>query len=281
MANGDATSIQLIPLNKIKIGKNSRHDIKDDELAGLMQSIKETGQLMPIGVKKVGDGYHILHGNRRFLACSKLGLTKILATVHELKREADGDIVNLTENIQRRNITLAEIGRYIDLLKKENGLTRKEIAVRLGISRDYVAQCEAAFSHVPSKFRDAVEVRQGGKKLAAGKIDARTSTRLLSAGKKYRLAAPQVNMLFKAAAENSEFSKDNIYKYAASLANGKNNFLEENKKMHICTLRFEISKRHQNELERKFVDDGPFHSLNELFRAILRGEKSVKIDVMK
>jgi ParB/RepB/Spo0J family partition protein len=174
MAKGDAGGIQVIPLNKIKLAKNSRMSVSSEELDGLMLSIKSVGLLQPIGVVKAGSGYEVCYGNRRFLACSKLGLSKITAVVHTNKREFDRDIKNLTENIQRRNLSLAECGRYIEILSKE-GLSSRECAARLGVSISYVKGCQTAYARVPKEFRDDLEIKVSSEKLAPGKISIKTA----------------------------------------------------------------------------------------------------------
>lgn len=51
--------VKELPVNKIKLGRNSRLDIKNEELSGLMQSIESEGLLQPIGVVKRGRGYEV------------------------------------------------------------------------------------------------------------------------------------------------------------------------------------------------------------------------------
>ncbi len=129
MARGQKVEIKELPMNKIKIGRNSRMSVSKEDLSGLMQSINSTGLLEPIGVikAKTGDSYQIAYGNRRFMAFSKLGLHSIPAVIHEYKNENDVDVKNLAENVQRRNISLAEIGRYASILEGE-GLGKKGIS---------------------------------------------------------------------------------------------------------------------------------------------------------
>lgn len=280
MGKGNVISVRKLALNKIKMSRNSRLAVSKDELAGLMQSIKETGLLQPIGVVDCGNGsFEVCYGNRRFIACSKLGYSHIPAMVHQLKKKSDVDMKNLAENIQRRNISLAEAGRYILLLEGE-GLSAAEIAVRLGVSTSYIRSCQIAYKEVPEKYRDDLEVKvlkNGLTKTEAGKIPISTAQKIISADKSYSLTTKQKNLLFEAAKNDPDFVPESINKYAISLKSGTTDFVKAIKPIRHIRLQFMISESEANTLEKKFIDDGPFRSLSALFLAILRGEKNVHV----
>lgn len=286
MAKGSTVTIQKMQLNKIKLNKNSRLNIDPEELDGLMQSIKETGLLQPIGVIKNGAGYEICYGNRRFLACSKLGMATIPVIVHEKKKDSDADIKNLTENIQRRNISLAETGRYIELLQKQ-GLSSREAAVRLGVTTNYVDSCLTAFRSIPSEFRDDIEIRvvKDGRtketKTAPGKISISTAQKIVSAQKSGYLDRAQTRELLRAAKSEERFSASKVDQYINAMASKRKDWLSAVERLKVVRLSFLVSKEHYESLEKKFVENGPFKSVNELLYAVLKGEKSVKIEFAK
>lgn len=285
MANNQRVVVQKMALNKIKLGKNSRLSVSKEELDGLMQSIKEVGLLQPIGVAKNGTGYEICYGNRRFMACSKLGFTNIPVIVHERKKESDIDLKNLTENIQRRNIGLAEAGRYIELLKKE-GLTTGEIGVRLGVTRGYISACLQAYEEVPAKFRNDLELAIGAgskreTKKGYGKIAVTSAKAIINAAKSYGLDEEQKEKLFSAAKSDERFLTENTRKYAAALKSGAKDPIAAVKPLQHINCQFWMSKDDVADLQKRFVDDGPFRSLNGLFKAVLSGKKSLKINVVE
>lgn len=269
-------SVQEMSLNKIKLAKNSRLHMNHEDLSELMASIKQVGLLQPIGVVKNGSGYEVCYGNRRFLAVSKLGIQKIPVIVHSSKRAHDSEIKNLTENIQRRNLTLAEAGRYIDLLQTE-GLTSAEVAARLGVGTSYVKNCLDAYRKVPAEFRDDLEIRVTDKKKSAGKIAIKTAQAILSAEKTYRLEKPQVTALFKAAKTSDDFIEANVNKYAKAIKSGEKNFLQSVRPLKQINTVFFIEEREHDRLMAEYVTDGPFKSLSGLFQAILEGKKAVKV----
>ena len=279
MAKDGNVTIQSVPLNKIKLARNSRMDVTDEEIAGLMASIKEVGLLQPIGVvkNKNGDGFEVCYGNRRFLAVSKLGMSKIPVIIHASKKAFDGDIKNLTENIQRRNLTLTEAGRYMTLLNKE-GLSLAEIAVRLGVSKSYVGNCLDAFNRVPKDFQADLEVRTtGDRSRTPGKISISMANAIIGATKHYGLSKEQTRMLYKAAKSEDKFSLENIPKYAAAISSGQKDFLKAVEPVKYVSVRFFMKQSDYDALEKQYVIDGPFRSINGLMVAILKGEKSVRV----
>lgn len=281
--NGGSVEVQNLPVNKIKISKNSRMSVSPDELDGLMQSIKETGLLQPIGVVKSGGGYEICYGNRRYLAVTKLGLSRIPAIVHEKKREHDIDIKNLTENVQRRNVSMAEVGRYLELLK-DGGLSNAEAAVRLGVTKGYVENCVRAYQEVPTQFRDDLEIQVGkhnDRKRIPGKIAISTANKIANARRHHRLSHADTVKLFKAAKSNDNFSAENIDKYAVAIKQGIPDFVESVEPIHRVCVNFYIAESEKEKLTVKYITGGPFKSIPQLCAAILRGEKAVKIDILK
>ena len=270
--------VQEISLNKIKLGKNSRLSIDEGDLTGLMQAIKEQGLLQPVGViKKKAGGYELAYGNRRFLSCSKLGWTKIPCVVMEENGEYSRDLKNLTENVQRKNIGLIECGRFIKLLKAQN-LTQDEIAVRIGVTKQYVVSCEAAFDDVPKEHRHDIEMTIGNARVSEGKVSLSVARKIMNEQKGKNLLASDVDRLFKAAKAKEGFSEASIPRYAKALAAGhKKDFLTRVKAPVAIRLEFLLSYEEAEKLRLKFIENGPFRSLTQLMYAILKGEKAVAI----
>lgn len=154
-------NIQEIPIEKIKVMENVRirtHEAKIDEL---MSDIKQKGLLQPICVKKNGKEFIIQYGNRRLLACQKLGWTTIPAIVNEesaiidLKQFIN---LNLSENLHRENITAYEEGRMYDILHEQEGLSVSEIAVLVNQARSRIDQCLKLYKTAPEEIRDLIKM---------------------------------------------------------------------------------------------------------------------------
>ncbi len=280
MAKTGPVTIQEISLNKIKLSKNSRMSISKDE-PGLMESIKEIGLLQPIGLVKHGTGYEICYGNRRFLACSKLGHSKIPAIIQDEKKASDIDVKNLAENVQRRNISLAEVGRYVEILKKD--MSTKEMAVRLGVSASYIKNALGAYAEVPEKYREDLEVQHKslGKRRIPGKISIRVANAIINVAKTHRLNKSDKEKLFEAAKHSDGFMAENIQKYAQNIKSGHDDFVTRVKPLKTMHLNFVLNEDEYDQLKAKYVDGGPFRSVSALCVAILKGEKSVKFSSIK
>lgn len=271
---------KLIKIKDIVTGKNSR--IQGYQLDSLMSSIKEVGLLQPIGVyKNKSNQYEIVYGNRRFWACSKLGFTEVPALLIENKEEYERDLKNLTENIQRRDITLTEIGRYIFLLEKA-GLGQKEIAVRLGKPVNYVQSCLKSYKFVPKSMIDDVDASMsGGKGKKKGKITFNATKAIVSAVKNKNISRKDSVRLFKAAKSDDRFNTKDMHAYVSAIAQGKKDFLSAglNTKLKYHTLQFTTTKKLATELHNKYVVKGKYRNINHLFMEILRDNEKCKVKI--
>ena len=102
--------VKHIGIDKIKVSKsNTRKDLsagtEDATLDDLARSILEKGLLSPILVIKKSEGkYDLIAGQRRFLACKKLGWKDIPAIVRDDLNDADATVISLIENIHRADM---------------------------------------------------------------------------------------------------------------------------------------------------------------------------------
>ena len=133
------SGIQEILISSIKPNRvQPRHHFADDKIDELAASIKEQGILQPIIVKKSGDGYELVCGERRTRAAQKCGLDKIPAIVKDLAEEKLLEWA-LVENIQREDLNpIEEAQAYIRLLE-ERGLSQDDLAKKVGKDRSTVA----------------------------------------------------------------------------------------------------------------------------------------------
>jgi len=115
-----------------------RKDFNEDGLKELSESIKAHGLIQPIVVRRTGDSYLLIAGERRLRACKMAGILDIPA----MEIDIDGvDVaeVSLIENIQRKDLNCIEEASAFFILKSKFSMTQEEIAERLGKSRPYVA----------------------------------------------------------------------------------------------------------------------------------------------
>ncbi len=115
-----------------------RKEIAKDKVDELAQSIQASGLIQPIVVRRFENGYQLVVGERRYLACKQLGWKKISAAV---KIISDNDMATtaLIENLQRENLNMIEEANgYVSLMKNFN-LTQEVLAQRLGKSQSTIA----------------------------------------------------------------------------------------------------------------------------------------------
>lgn len=115
-----------------------RQDIADEKIEELAKSIKASGLIQPVVVRRNGNRYQLVVGERRYLACKKLGWQKISAAV-KILTDNDMATIALIENLQRENLNyLEEALGYVNLMKKFN-ITQEALAQRLGKSQSTIA----------------------------------------------------------------------------------------------------------------------------------------------
>lgn len=115
-----------------------RKNFPEDKIGELMQSIKTYGLLHPIIVRRQGRAYRIVAGERRVLACRRLGWKSIPAIVKDLSDSAVAAMA-LIENLQREDLNyLDEAAGYAKLIETFN-LTQEVLAQRLGKSQSTIA----------------------------------------------------------------------------------------------------------------------------------------------
>lgn len=115
-----------------------RRDFDEGKLGELAASIREHGIVQPIIVKKTGERYRIIAGERRFRAAKMAGLNEVPAIIRDMNEQEMGEIA-LIENLQRVDLNPMEEAAAIKKLMTEYDLTQEEIARKLGKSRPAVA----------------------------------------------------------------------------------------------------------------------------------------------
>lgn len=127
-----------LPLSEITPNKGQpRKSFDEDELAELADSIKQNGVLQPLLVRRKGDTYEIVAGERRYQAARIAGLKEVPVVIRDV---SDDEIFKLAliENLQRSDLSpLEEASGYRQLIK-EKGLTQDELAKILSKSRSTI-----------------------------------------------------------------------------------------------------------------------------------------------
>lgn len=104
-------------------------------LEELQASIRRHGVLQPICVRRAGDGYEIVSGERRWRAARSAGLAKIPAVVRDDISDEVSLELAIVENVQRQDLDPLEKARGYQALMERVGLTQEQVAERVGIAR--------------------------------------------------------------------------------------------------------------------------------------------------
>lgn len=147
-----------------------RAHFDDDEIAGLAESIKSMGLLQPILVRKKGDDYFVIAGERRLRAARAAGLRKIKSIIVKATEE-EGLTLALIENIQRTNLNPIEEAKAYKVLIHRFRLKQQDIAKSVGRERATVANL-LRLLNLPDRIQRSVA--EG--KLSVGHAKALLST---------------------------------------------------------------------------------------------------------
>lgn len=143
--------VQEVNIEDINVSNlNTRKDLgagtEDSSIEDLANSIKEKGLLNPITVMKCSDGkYDLIAGQRRFLACKKIGLKTIPAIIRESMDDTDATIISLIENVHRADMAPIDKAKaYSKIYEKYNdyGVVAKETGMSILTIKKYLKLLE-------------------------------------------------------------------------------------------------------------------------------------------
>jgi ParB family transcriptional regulator, chromosome partitioning protein len=139
-ANTDAGELRELPVGLIKPNPGQPRTKFDPEaLSALAASIEASGIVQPLLVRPLPDGsYELVAGERRWRAAQQAGLEKVPAVVRE-QAEAERLQAALIENMVREDLNPVEEAKACAALVEDLGLTKEELARRVGRSRPAVS----------------------------------------------------------------------------------------------------------------------------------------------
>lgn len=115
-----------------------RTDFSDNEIIALAESISQNGILQPLSVRRVGEKFELIAGERRLRAAKICGFTVVPCIVHEIS-ERHSAILALVENIQRQDLSFFEEAAAIEKLINYYGMTQEDAALKLGKAQSTIA----------------------------------------------------------------------------------------------------------------------------------------------
>jgi len=126
----DSVAVELIDPSPLQ----PRRFFPEEGLKELTESIRSTGVVQPVLLRRSGERFQLIAGERRWRAARAAGLTAVPAIIRDL---ADREALELalTENLLREDLNAMEVARGYEALQQKFGLSHEEIASRLGTSR--------------------------------------------------------------------------------------------------------------------------------------------------
>ena len=213
----DKVAVKATPMTQmaeIAVGKiipnptQPRTQFDDEALTELAESIKQLGVIQPITVKKSGEEYIIISGERRWRASQLAGLETIPAYIREVDDE-NLHAMALVENIQRENLNAIEIALGMKRLIEECGLTQEAMAEKVGKKRSTVSNYMRLLS-MPSEVQLALKdgIITMGHAKAIGGLELDLQLKALKKCVKKSLSVRQAEELARKMAETPTTTKE-------------------------------------------------------------------------
>jgi ParB family chromosome partitioning protein len=142
LVGDDGASVNVTSLVSIaKIQPNPfqpRREFDPDKLQELTNSIRRSGVMTAISVRRFGDGFQLISGERRVRASIEAGLTEIPALILDIKSDREMMELSLVENIQREDLNPLEIAYSYQQLLTLCEMTQEELAESVGKDRSTI-----------------------------------------------------------------------------------------------------------------------------------------------
>jgi ParB family transcriptional regulator, chromosome partitioning protein len=135
-----------------------RKEFRSEQLQELAQSIARDGILQPLVVRKRGEGYELVAGERRLRAAKLAGLQRVPVVVQTIADDRMLEIA-LIENIQREDLNAIELAQAFERMADELNLNHEEIGARTGKDRATITNA-IRLLQLPKDLQDMVARRE-------------------------------------------------------------------------------------------------------------------------
>ena len=153
----DTSDVLRIPVGLIEPNPyQPRLTFATEAMQELAESIRTFGLIQPITVRRKGDKYQIISGERRFRASIMAGMDMIPAYIRDASEQGMLEMA-IVENIQRENLDPIEVAMSYQRLMEECNLTQEQMADRVGKKRASVAN-QLRLLKLPAKVQHDLKV---------------------------------------------------------------------------------------------------------------------------
>jgi len=161
-----------IPIHSLELSRmNTRKDLdagqEDSGIDDLAQSIKEKGLLNPLTVRPIegSSKYEVVAGQRRYLACRKIGIESIPCLIRDDLDDTDAVTISLVENVHRADMSPLDKARSLNsLYEKYNSYEKvaKETSWSMQTIKKYIL-----LLGLPPSIRDKLSTKEGSSGVGA------------------------------------------------------------------------------------------------------------------
>lgn len=131
--------IEQIDVSSIHPNPNQpRKVFTEESILKLADSIRQYGIIQPLLVRKTGEEYELVAGERRLRAAKELGLCSVPCVLTDISEVKSAEI-SIIENLLREDLNIFEQAEAIEALIDTHGLTQEEIASKLSNSQSFIA----------------------------------------------------------------------------------------------------------------------------------------------
>lgn len=139
----------FVPVRSIRPNPAQPREIfQQEELEELADSISRYGVLQPLSVRRQGNNYELIAGERRLRAAKLAGLAEVPCLLMNMD-DSQSALAALVENLQRRDLDYIEEARGLSKLMELGGLSQEQAAIRVGKSQSAVANKLRLLRHSP------------------------------------------------------------------------------------------------------------------------------------
>ena len=110
----------------------------DASLQELAASIKQHGIIQPLVLRRVGEKYEIIAGERRYKAATMAGLTSVPAVIKQMDDRTSAEVA-IVENVQRKDLTAIEEARSYKALLDKGYINQEDLAKKMGLSQSAIS----------------------------------------------------------------------------------------------------------------------------------------------
>lgn len=208
-AEGQRGGMIEVPIEKIKPVEQPRKAFPEKGILELADSIKRQGVLQPLLVRKAGDGYFLIAGERRWRAAKTAGLKTVPVVIKDAEESRAFELA-LVENLQRQDLNPIEEAEAYRRLIQDYGHTQETVAKSVGKDRSTVTN-ELRLLKLPESVKSMVARDELSSGHARALLALNDSAMILALAKKTveeGLSVRSVEHLVRKAVGNSDAKKD-------------------------------------------------------------------------